>query len=688
MRWRRYLLALMIGCVVSGSTLAPARAAIEPRRLDLILQSGALSLPTRPEAASEAEIIASLEGQHLTADEAAKLWSFYADENNIAAATPTVIEALVAATDSPAAREELWSQLGGLAKTYAKTGSRGPRAGTLLAVFEQDRAQILARLTEVEETESAADDIIAVMLMSRVFGEDLSDSVAFVSGRIPSEVSDYIERKRGAGRPVPWEYEAFESIVRWKDTHLLPGAAKAPRSLAALDAAGSAFIKSFNYFHALNPGYREVMLKGLGPVEVFNAVVAGERDLYRLGTSAYRGFLHPVIMEGIRKDGSFEAFLAHALPRSIAADAVEAEGRRGVVFLRVVTAFGLLEQVLETIKDRDRFIDEAIASLGDPASFEANSSVVMDVLTSRSGSPTALDFRRALIERLYARYRAESGGTLHNVYGSMLSVYQTVAGDHRDDEIDREFALDRSRFEIPFAKLFSPDGTGGLAHRIFMRMDESDDDVSTFAAFSDMMERLGAKISNFDDYAVFRLEVPGRRVEIYVNEPSSEGLRRGIPAIAADLRDERIETVIGRGHTSIISPLQSDARQVLGSRVKSVAAVIVGSCGGDASVRELIGTFGYIPFVTTRSTGRQLINDAIIEAYVHALLALPEGQSLPFDEVLRKATARFLGPNANEDLREDARLYQVNMTTVLSALLFDTHVRSTIATGSLRQAQN
>ena len=72
-----------------------------------------------------------------------------------------------------------------------------------------------------------------------------------------------------------------------------------PHSLNELDAAGASFVTIFNCLHAVDVGFREVILRGLGPVELFNAVVAGENELYRLGTSGYRGSCMPSSCEAL-----------------------------------------------------------------------------------------------------------------------------------------------------------------------------------------------------------------------------------------------------------------------------------------------------------------------------------------------------------------------------------------------------
>lgn len=637
--------------------------------------AGARADAASAETVSEQKLVDALRTASMTVEQSAALWDFLADTDNVSRATLPVVEALVAASSTPRLRDALWGELSALARLPNRKDGKQTRDRSLLGVFERHRELLRPLLGELaDETEASSDDLIELMVASRVFGADIEESVSYVSGRAPAAVARHIEQERGMGRPVRWEYTAFEGMIRWKNARVVPRGAQAPRTLAELDAVGAAFITIFNCLHDLDEGYREVMLRGLGPVELFNAVVGGEQELYRLGTSGYRSFLHPMILKGIEGSGSLEAFLESAVPRWLGDEAARAAGHRAMVFVRVASSFGLIETVLEKVHDGERFIDDAIASLGDPGSFEANSLVMMDVLTQRSASPTALEFKRALLDRLYDRYRSETRREQRAAFGSMLSVYQTVTGNRHDAAIDREFALDEAVFRIPFERLFTRDRDGILLHRMFMRMDDNLDASGTYSAFRTFMASLGASVRHERRFEVFSLSAAGRRIELYANKPTPAGVRQGVADIATALRGQRVETVIGRGHTSIIPPLKADARRVLGDRLKDVVTVIVGSCGGDASVRDLIATFGYIPFVTTKSTGRQVINNAIIKAHVAALLSLAPGERLAVPEVLERGVGRYARAGVDEALRMDASFYHVNLTTVLTALLFDAHV--------------
>lgn len=640
---------------------------------------GFRALPEQPmKSFTEGDIVKALQGKHLTEDQAASLWQLFADLDNAKMTTLPMVAALVMASDTPVARKSLWSELAGLAR-----GDKSVRATSLLGTFEKHRSALLPQMRSIAEAEAANDDLILLMLKSRVFGEDRDESVAEVSGRIPAGVARYIERERGLGDPVPWEYVAYESMIRWKNDRLVPGGRKAPATLPQLDANGASFITIFNCLHELDEGFREVILRGLGPFELFNAVVAGEKELYRLGTSGYRAFLHPAIMNGIAAAGSFEAFVDQALPRGLdeqtSGDVSALAGHRGMVFLRVASSFGMLEEVLVSVHDRDRFLARVMSSLEDPQAFEENSTVLLDILTARTASPAATAFKSALLGKLYAQYHGKQRPAVRRAYGSILSVYQTMTNDRRDSSIDREFALDRSVFDLPYDRLFSVEA-GGAVHRMFMRMEETGDGAETFKAFRKLALSMGGTVSEKTHYDVFRFEATGKIIEIYANEPTESGVREGIQHIAAALRGKRVETVIGRGHTSIIAPLQVDAKRVLADQMRSVAAVIVGACGGDAAVRDLISTFGYVPFIATKATGRQAINNAIISSYLSALKSLqPEGR-LAVADVLARAVARFQYDGVPDDLRSDANLYQVAMPAVLSAQLFDTHLRRDLET--------
>ena len=187
--------------------------------------------------------------------------------------------------------------------------------------------------------------------------------------------------------------------------------------------------------------------------------------------------------------------------------------------------------------------------------------------------------------------------------------------------------------------------------------------------------RVAPRCTRIANYVVYRIAAQGRLIEIYANKPTALGVSNGITDITTALRGLRVETVIGRGHTSIVKSMKESAKRVLGDRTKDVAMVLVGSCGGDASVRDLIGTFGYRSFFATRSTGRLLLNNAIIESYITALMALSQDARLSLEDVLVRATAPYMRKGVNEDLRDDASFYRLSLTTVLTARLFDTHVR-------------
>lgn len=606
-------------------------------------------------------------------DHVAKLWEFFANEENASLLTLPIIESLIVASNTRQSRAALWSELAYLMRELKSKRAR--RAKSLLGLFERHNGRLRPLLTNGRDTEIGGDEMIDLMLSSRVFGSDFKESLAWVSEHKPAAVARRIEFERGRGRPVRWENAAFRAILRWKNARFLPKAAKAPETVAELEAVGKTFIIIFNNLHDMNARYRNSMLQGLRAVDAFNVVIGGEFELYRMGTSSYREYLHPLILDGIKKQGSFEAFVRQTIPDKLGSGALDASGRRSMVFLRVVSMFGLLDEVLETVREREAFIRHSLASLGDPKTFERNGSVIVDLLTAPATSTATAEFKNLLTRTLYERYRLEQGRTLRNVYGSMLSVYQTVTGDRREATIDDTFPLDKQMFHIPFKRLFSRSGKHLLVHRMFMRMDEDTDAIATYSGFHAMMRARRASIENRRHHVVYRFKSGDRMVEIYVNKPTSRGVQRGITDIAAALRGKRVQTVIGRGHTYIINPFMKDAKLILGDQVNDVAAVMVGSCGGEASMRDLVRTFGYTSVLTTRSTGRQLINNAIIGRYVKSLLSLQPGERLFLKDVLKKAIAQFSRRGGRSDLRTDAGFYRLSMSAVLTAFLFDTHVR-------------
>lgn len=671
----------------TGRTIAPAAKEAGVDALVRHLTNGSYSLvdsagqvlgqripdTTTPEPLTEQSIIETLQSAALSDDEAVRLWQFFGSDINSRMATVPIVKALISASRSPRTRTPLWNTLVGLSREH-DVGSRD-RKNSLLGLFERHRSELLPLFGEARETEDSGDEMVELLLETQIFGADFDKGVDWLSAYDPAPLARKMERERALGKPVPWEAAAFWSMVRWKDARLASKAARAPRTLTALDHVGESFIIIFNCLHDMNPKYREAMVYGLGPIEVFNLVIGGEAELYRLGTSTYRDHLHTVIMRGIKESGSLEAFLAKATPKWLGKEAVAAAPRRAMIFLRIVSTFGLLEQILDFVHDRDRFVADGIASLSDARYFEGNSRVVMDVLTSRANSPAAAQFKRALLDQLYVRHHAETNATTKSVYGSMLSVYQTVTGDRRDHAIDQAFPLDDAIIRLPFGRLFTTEGTGGYVHRMFMRMDQDVDALTTYTNFRNLMRARGASVREDRDYDVYRIAAGRRLIEIYVNKPTARGVKEGIDSISAALRGLRVETVIARGHTSIVKAMKESARRVLGDRISGVATVFVGSCGGDASVRDLVDTFGYRSYFATRSTGRSLLNNALIDSYINALLALPEDGWMAPEDVLARATAPYTRNGVKEDLRHDASHYRVATTTVLTANLFDTHVR-------------
>jgi hypothetical protein len=627
-----------------------------------------------PEPLHEAAIVELLTGAQLSKQQANSLWPLLADTGNKGLVTLPIVRALASASSTPAVREIMWTQLAGIAK--AKPGGRS-NPHTLLALFERHRDALLPALGDGRDTEAAGNAMVDLMTSSSLFGDDVEDGVRWIGARYPEALARRMQREREQGRPVKWEAAGFEQMMLWKDRHLKPGARDAPRTLEKLDAAGETFAVLFNSLYVLDDEYRQKMLRNIGPVEAFDIVIGGEAELYRMGTSSFRKFLHPLVVRGIEQSGSFEAFVATTAFARLSAGAAGVFGRRGMVYLRVASAFGLFEPVLATVRDHALFIGNALESLGDPATFESNAAVLLDLVTEHSSDPAVEAFRRQLLDRLYERYGMETGGSAKNIYGSLLSVYQSVTGDRRDPAIDHAFPLDSAVQRAPFDKLFSPLPNGGHVHRILMRFDGDIDGSSNYESFRTLMTARRAQLHSAPAFEVYRLVKERKSIEIYVNRPSPAGVREGIEELRKILDGADIHTVIGRGHSGIIAPLLKDATRVLGSRTTRVMTVMVGTCGGTSSVRELIDTFGYTQFLSTRSTGRQLLNEAVIAEYITALLDLAENEELTLNDVLARALDPYRRAGNSDGIREDAGFYHVNSVSVFAAMLFDRHVRRT-----------
>lgn len=604
----------------------------------------------------------------------AQLWDILSDTDNGSVLTVPVVSALVSRTTSEKARDAMWSELASQAKERG-TKSKGKSATfAMLASFERHRATLRPLFGQHPDSEQAGNNMLVLMTDTKVFGADFNESLAWVAATNPGALARRIERDRVMGKAVAWEGAAFEQMLKWKRDHLVVNAPKAPKTLAEWDRVGSTYALIFNCLHPLDDIYRKRMLEGLGPVQVLNVVVGGEFELYRMGTSSYRGFLHGVLLKGVKESGSFEAFLKKA-SASWAGQGLDAAAlQRGMVLLRVASSFGNLDEVLQTVADREAFIDNAIHSLADETHLERNGLVVLDLLTSQLTSASARAFRDALRDTLYKSYLSEPDGSrLQKIYGSLISVYQTVTGDRREPPVDVRFPIDDAVMRVPFQKLFTAEDRNRYVHRIFMRLDEDTDAVSTYESFRALARKKGAAVRAGKHHDVFRFSSRGRAVEVYVNKPTAQGVSQGISDIAADLRGRRVETVVGRGHSGIIKPLKESSKRVLGNRFGDVALVVVGTCGGDASVPDLVDMFGYVAFYATRSTGRQAINNAIMDSYIDALLALQPGRRLSLSDVLDTSTRTFMSKRGDTGMRDDASFYELSAKRVMLARLLDEH---------------
>lgn len=629
------------------------------------------------ETISEASIVELLAVSQLSQNQAGRFWRLLADSSNADLVTLPIVRALAGAASTPEAREIMWLGLIDLAKTGS--GRRSPPP-SLLALFENHRDALLPVIGDGRATEAAGNAMVDLMTSSRLFGDDVEAGVRWIGYRHPEALARRIQSERDRGRPVEWEEQGVSQMVLWTGRHLKPGAPDAPRSLDALDAAGARFAVMFNSLYPLDDSYRQQLLRGLGPVEAFDIVIGGETELYRMGTSSFRKFLHPLIMRGIGESRSFETFIATTALARLGDGPAEVVNRRGMVYLRVASAFGLLEQVIATVHERDTFIGKAIDSLGDAAHFENNAAVLLDLLTERTSAPAVETFRRELLDRLYGRYENETDGPRRSIYASLLSVYQSVTGDHRDPSIDRAFPLDSSTQRKPFDALFSPDPNGGHVHRMLMRFDEDVDASSNYKSFRKLMRSHRARVHSGRNFEIYSLENGRISVEIYVNRPTPAGVRDGIEELRKVLDGATVHTVIGRGHSGIIEPLIKASTRILGSRTNRVAGVIVGTCGGTSSLKGFIDTFGYTQVVSTRSTGRQILNDAIIDRYFRALLNLTPDGHIALADVLANALDPYRRPGNSSGIRDDAGFYHVNSVGVFAAMLFDRHIRGTVAT--------
>ncbi len=193
---------------------------------------------------------------------------------------------------------------------------------------------------------------------------------------------------------------------------------------------------------------------------------------------------------------------------------------------------------------------------------------------------------------------------------------------------------------------------------------DDQDGIDTFKSFSASMKADGWATRKQDDFLILSKEKDGRRVEMLVSPPESNGEAvKGIQGYVAQ-KGGTISVLIGRGH----SHHMSEAVDLI---TKDTKLVTLGGCWGHNYVTNVIEKSPEAHILSTSGIGRMVINNATTRWINDQILS---GRDLDWkqlqkfwdtmakDKTLAKDAALYVAPDKNIMLnfeRRRSELYEV-----------------------------
>lgn len=214
----------------------------------------------------ESDVVAALTGHVLADREATAMWEIFAGESHASFLTLPLIEAAIAATVAPLAREAMWGELAALSDRLPRDESDPIHAASLIGLLERHRSTLHPRIVAIAETVGGGDEMIRLMLGTRIFGATVEDGVAFIARVDPGALHRRIERDRSAGKPVTWQSMASTLLAPWYEGQRSAEAAGRPTPLLSKAEVRHRFIHGAFALHDAVGGKRGKRFVGDAPL--------------------------------------------------------------------------------------------------------------------------------------------------------------------------------------------------------------------------------------------------------------------------------------------------------------------------------------------------------------------------------------------------------------------------------------
>ncbi len=358
-------------------------------------------------------------------------------------------------------------------------------------------------------------------------------------------------------------------------------------------------IFKMNELHNATPEKRFESIKSYGPRELYTLLAVD-----RLGTkddedplaypSTYQGVFNRLLERMDKKDQSGQELLS------------EMGSYRFDAFVSLAVQRGRFEDFLKTMEpdDQKRLVESLVNQIVSDIEPETRTGIVADIVQQME-DPELYAVMEEAIKNQYLK--AKEGSELQTAFG-VLSLMAEPNATWVPQEKRAGFKLpDQSSLETK--ELESSDGV--IVERYFFYNDE--DGGTSFVNFLKRYKgKPEWKIEQKPGYVIVSSKGQDRAVKIYANEPSTGpdlNNQDRLDPVDQLFEAEGIEptVVVHRGHIY-------HQEQTIERMPHSTKLLVLGSCGGYATVAQIMSKHPEVQVISTRGTGTKAINDRLLSS--------------------------------------------------------------------------
>lgn len=417
---------------------------------------------------------------------------------------------------------------------------------------------------------------------------------------------DILPRRAPAGTRLPpsdfFPYanpdKFFRALLKITSRNGHLGVASVDRTLGSLSLW---MVQRMNDLHNEPDGVRFKAVEGVNAKTLYTLMVRGEEELF---TSTFNG-LFSRLLTAMKKEGvSGEKLLA----------AVGHDRFRS--FVKLCASYNRLDEFLGTMsaEARKALLTAFVADIEKTRAPLAEAMILADTFSVLKDG-AIIGMMQEAIRKEYERVDGEGMREGRAIYSLLAGMFGSAAviNEAWTQEMSEKYHID-SLGSVPQKSLFNADGTNIQQHFFY----DDRDGASSFQSFlAHYNGKSGWKTEDRGTYVVVSSPaVGGKRIEIYANKPTREGVERGPDDIQKAFEKRKIESivVVHRGHS------YHAAKTI--ARIPKIAKIVsLGSCGGYRNVAEVLDRAPSAHIISTKGTGTMLVNDPLLLMLNEAILA-------------------------------------------------------------------